>query len=252
MRENRFKISLLSGKPQIGLWLGLADPYAAEICAGAGFDWLLIDGEHAPNDIRTVLAQLQAVSAYPSQAVVRPCTGEAHVIKQMLDIGAQTLLIPMVESADQAADLVKSVEYPPTGVRGVGSALARASRWNGIQGYLGNARENICLLAQLESVKALENLDEILTVTGIDGFFVGISDLAASLGYLGDAAAPAVQQTVRETMRKVLAAGKRAGTLTTNDALARSYLELGCTFVATGIDTMLLATTARELAARFK
>ena len=174
-----FQAALLRGEPQIGLWLGLADPYAAELCAGAGFDWLLIDAEHAPNDVRSVLAQLQALDAYPVRPVVRPPVGETHLIKQYLDLGVQTLVIPMVETAEQARALVQATRYPPQGVRGVGSALARASRWNGVPNYLHAANGEICLIVQLESKSALEHLDDILGVEGVDGVFIGPADLSA-------------------------------------------------------------------------
>ena len=152
MPVNTFK-QRLSAEQQIGLWVGLADPYCAELAANAGFDWLLLDGEHAPNDLRGLLGQLQAVAPYPSQAVIRPPIGDSVVIKQLLDIGAQTLLVPMVESAEQAAELVRAMHYPPKGIRGVGAALARASRWNNIATYLAEADEQMCLLVQVESLK---------------------------------------------------------------------------------------------------
>ena len=164
MPINTFKQRLHSGEAQIGLWLGLADAYCAELAANAGFDWLLIDGEHAPNDLRSLLAQLQAIAPYPSQAVIRPVIGDTALIKQVLDLGAQTLLIPMVESADQARELVRAIHYPPRGIRGVGSALARASRWNSIAGYLDQADQQMCLLVQIESLEGLANLDAIAAV----------------------------------------------------------------------------------------
>lgn len=160
---NYFK-QKLKNEQQIGMWVGLADGYCAEIAANAGYDWLLIDGEHAPNDVRSILAQLQSLAAYPSQAVVRPVSGDVPLIKQLLDIGVQTLLIPMVESAEQAELMVKATRYPPEGIRGVGAALTRASRWNNIPDYLQIADEQICVLVQVESKKGLDNLDEILKV----------------------------------------------------------------------------------------
>ncbi len=153
---NRFKQRLRSGEAQIGLWLGLADPYCAELAANAGFDWLLLDGEHAPNDLRSLLGQLQALAPYPGQPVIRPVQGDTALIKQLLDIGAQTLLVPMVDSAAQAEGLVRAVRYPPAGVRGVGSALARASRWNSVAEYLDHADEQMCLLVQVENLEGLE------------------------------------------------------------------------------------------------
>lgn len=187
---NPFKHAIAGGQLQLGCWLGLADPYIAEISAGAGFDWLLVDGEHAPNDLRSIVAQLQVIAARDSHAVVRPPIGETWIIKQLLDAGAQSLLIPMVETAAQARALVDAVTYPPHGVRGVGSALARASDFAAIGDYLTTARQEICLLAQVENRKGLEALDEILSVDGLDGVFIGPSDLAADMGFLRRPARP--------------------------------------------------------------
>jgi len=249
---NIFKQRLLGGETQIGLWLGLADAYSAELLAGTGFDWLLIDAEHAPNDVRTVLAQLQAIAPYPVQPVVRPVEGNVALIKQYLDAGAQTLLIPMVETAEQAAQMVAAMRYPPKGIRGVGSALARSSRWNGIPDYLQHADAHMCLLAQVESASALEHLDAIARTEGVDGVFFGPADLSASLGFLGQPGAPEVQQVIIESIAKVRAAGKAAGILSADPVLARRYLEHGANFVAVGVDTTLLAQAARQLAGAFK
>ena len=250
--KNLFKTRLLAGETQFGLWLALADPYAAEICAGAGFDWLLIDGEHSPNDLRSILAQLQTIAAYPAQAIVRPPTGETYLIKQLLDIGAQTLLIPMVESATQASDLVAAVRYPPAGVRGVGSALARASHWNAVPDYPRNADREICLLVQIESARGIQNLEEIASVEGVDAVFLGPADLAASLGHLGDLMHPEVQRTMQAAIERIRTAGKPAGTISSDEAQAKQWLAQGCSFVAIGADTTVLATHARGLLSRFK
>ena len=244
--------ALRAGQPQIGLWLGLADPYCAEVCAGAGFDWLLIDGEHAPNDVRSVLAQLQVLAAYPVSPVVRLPIGEAWLIKQYLDLGVQTLLIPMVETAEQARALVAATRYPPRGVRGVGSALARASRWNRVQGYLHRADEGVCLLVQIESALGLANLEEIAATEGVDGLFIGPADLSASLGHLAQPNHPEVQSAIEDAVARILGHGKAAGILASDEALARRYLELGCTFVAVGVDTSLLARATQDLAAKFR
>lgn len=249
---NTFKQALTNKQPQIGLWLGLADPYCAEICAGAGFDWLLIDGEHAPNDVRSTLGILQALAPYPVSPIVRPPIGETHLIKQYLDLGVQTLLVPMVETAGQARQLVAATRYPPAGVRGVGSALARASRWNGIPQYLQQADDQICLLVQVESKTALQNLGEILAVDGVDGVFIGPADLSASLGHLGNPGHPDAAQAIEKAITQIVAAGKAAGILTSDEKLARRYLDMGATFVAVGVDTSLLAGAVRRLAAQFK
>ncbi|SCW71296.1 MULTISPECIES: 4-hydroxy-2-oxoheptanedioate aldolase [unclassified Pseudomonas] len=252
MPINTFKQRLHSGEAQIGLWLGLADAYCAELAANAGFDWLLIDGEHAPNDLRTLLGQLQAVAPYPGQPVIRPVVGDTALIKQVLDIGVQTLLVPMVESADQARELVRAIHYPPQGVRGVGSALARASRWNSIAGYLDKADEQMCLLVQIESREGLANLDAIAAVQGVDGVFIGPADLSASMGFRGNPGHPEVQAAIEDAIARIRQAGKAAGILSADEKLARRYIELGAAFVAVGVDTTVLMRGLQTLAATFK
>lgn len=249
--SNDFKRKLKT-QQQIGLWVGLADAYGAEIAANAGYDWLLIDGEHAPSDLRTTLSQLQSIAAYPSQAVVRPPVGSVQLIKQLLDIGAQTLLIPMVETAEQAELMVKAVRYPPYGVRGVGAALARATRWNSIPDYYQTAHEEICLLIQVESVKGLENLDDILKIDGVDGIFIGAVDLSATMGYQGNPNHPEVQKAVVDAIKRIRAAGKAAGILSTQHEVTQQYIELGTEFVAVGVDTSLLMNAMRDLLGQYK
>ncbi|TXE59546.1 4-hydroxy-2-oxoheptanedioate aldolase [Serratia ureilytica] len=252
MLTNHFKRALQEKRPQIGLWLGLCSSYSAELLAGAGFDWLLIDGEHAPNDVQTVLGQLQAVAPYPSQPVVRPPWNDAVIIKQLLDVGAQTLLIPMIQNAEQARDAVRATRYPPHGVRGVGSALARASRWNRVPDYLQQADEQMCVLVQIETREAVKNLEAILQVEGVDGVFIGPADLSADMGFAGNPQHPEVQRTIDDAIARIRAAGKAPGILMANKALAQRYLEAGALFVAVGVDTTLLARAAEALANEFK
>jgi len=249
---NTFKRALHAAQPQIGLWLGLADSYVAELLATTGFDWLAIDGEHAPNDLRQVLAQLQAIAPYPTQAIVRPVQADTALIKQYLDIGVQTLLVPMIETPAQAAQVVAATRYPPGGIRGVGSALARASRWNQVEGYLHQAERELCVLVQIESARGLDNLDAIAAVEGIDGVFFGPADLSASMGYIGKPGSEPVQSAIMNGIAAVRRAGKAAGILSADPILARRYLELGALFVAVGVDTTLLAQAARNLARSFK
>ena len=249
---NPFKQALKEGRRQIGLWVGLADAYAIEAMAGAGFDWLLIDGEHAPNDLRTVLGQLQAVAPYPTHPIVRPVIGDVPLIKQLLDVGAQTLLIPVVETAEQAAMLVAATRYPPRGIRGVGSALARSSRWNQIGDYLHTADDQICVLVQVETLKGVSNIAAIAATEGVDGVFFGPADLSASMGLLGQPAHADVQRTIRDGIATVLAAGKAPGVLAPDSTLARRYLDAGALFVAVGVDTTLLTRACRDLAAAYK
>lgn len=241
---NRFKAALAEGRTLTGLWLALANAYTAEICAGAGYDWLLVDGEHAPNDIPTLLAQLQVLKDCPSAPIVRPPVGETWIIKQLLDIGAQTLLIPMVESGAQAQALAKAVRYPPHGVRGIGAALARASDFSRVGDYLPTADAQICLLLQVESRAGLAALDEICAVDGVDGIFIGPADLAADLGFLGRPGAPEVVEAVETAISRIRANGKPAGVLTSEPALAQRYYAAGATFIAIGSDVGLLTTAA--------
>ncbi|MFT5133863.1 MAG: 4-hydroxy-2-oxoheptanedioate aldolase, partial [Gammaproteobacteria bacterium] len=182
---NKFKKAIAKGETQYGLWAGIPDTTSAEICAGTGFDWLLLDGEHAPFDMRAIYTYLQAIAPYDIHPIVRAVKGDKNLIKQLLDFGAQTLLIPMVDTAEQAEELVQAMRYPPEGIRGMGSSIARAARWNAIPDYLQHANDEICLLIQAESTTALENLPEILKVEGVDGVFIGPSDLSASMGHVG-------------------------------------------------------------------
>lgn len=249
---NAFKAALARRQAQIGLWVGLASPYAAELLATTGFDWLLIDGEHAPNDVPSVLAQLQAVAPYPVSAIVRPVDGSTPLIKQYLDIGVQTLLVPMVHSAAQAEQIVAATRYAPRGARGLGSALARASRWNSVDGYVQHADEEICVLVQVESVEGLANLRAIAGVDGVDGVFFGPADLSASMGHLGEPDHADVLAAIDGGIAAVLKVGKAPGILATDPASARRYLKAGALFVGVGLDTTLLAASARALAASFR
>lgn len=249
---NPFKHAIRGDVPQIGLWAALADAYVTEVLATAGFDWLLIDNEHAPNDVRSTLAQLQAVAAYPVHPIVRPVRSDTALIKQLLDIGAQTLLLPMIDTAGQARDAVAATRYPPEGVRGVGSALARASRWNRIPDYLASAADELCVLVQVETVTALENLRDIADVPGVDGVFFGPADLSASMGFLGKPGETVVREAIRFGIRTVRAAGKAAGVLAPDRAFAQEYIDAGANFVAVGTDTGLLSTAASQLVQAYK
>ncbi len=252
MPVNQFKKALQARELQVGLFLGLADALAAEVIASAGFDWLLIDGEHGPNDLRSIISQLQALAAFPVRPVVRTLDHDAARIKQLLDGGAQTLMVPMVESADEARALVQAMRYPPQGIRGVGTALARAARWNGIPGYFGQADGEMCLIAQIESVKGLEAIDAILQVEGVDAVFIGPSDLAASMGYLGQPGHPDVKAAVELAIRKIAEAGKAAGVFSADPAAAAAYQKLGASFLLVGVDALLLRNAAASLAEKFK
>jgi len=249
---NPFKDALARDEALVGLWLALADPSSAELCATSGFDWLLIDGEHGPYDLRTMLAVLQAVAPYQSHAVLRVPSHDPALIKQVLDLGASTLLVPMVESAGQARELVRATRYPPQGIRGVGSLLARASRWGSRDDYLRVANDRQCLLVQVESLSAVEQAEEIARVEGVDGVFIGPVDLAASMGYLGQPAHPAVVAAIEVAIAGIRRGGKAPGVFCPDEAMAQRYLSLGARFIAVGADTILLACAARALASRFK
>jgi 4-hydroxy-2-oxoheptanedioate aldolase len=235
-----------------GMWLGLTDPAATEIAVGAGFDWVCFDGEHAPNDIRTTLAHLQMAAAYPVHAVVRPPVAATHLVKQYLDIGATALVIPMIESVAQAREMVAAVRYPPRGVRGVGTAVARAARWTRTTDYLERADDDIALILQVESPTGLSIIDGICAEDGVDAVFIGPADLAATMGHRGQPGHPDVVAAIEDAIRRIVAGGKAAGILVGDDASARRYSALGATFVGVGVDTVLLARATSELASRFR
>lgn len=252
MPLNQFKRALAAGQTQIGLFLGLANAYTAEIVAGTGFDWLLIDGEHGPNDLRSIIEQLQALAPYPVRPVVRTVDHDVARIKQLLDGGVQTLMVPMVESASDAEKLVRAMRYPPHGMRGVGTAMARAARWNGVEGYFAHADEEMCLIVQIESMAGLVGLDDILCVEGVDGVFIGPSDLAASMGYLGNPGHPEVKAAVEGAILKIAAAGKSAGVFSADPVAAEAYRQIGANFLLVGVDALLLRNSAVALADKFK
>jgi 4-hydroxy-2-oxoheptanedioate aldolase len=249
--HNTLKAALATKTVQMGLWMNLVSPIAAEALSGAGFDWLLIDGEHGPNDIPTILAQVQAIGSRTS-VVVRPPVGEVRMIKQLLDLGVQTILVPMIESADHAAQMVKAMHYPPVGMRGVGATIARASDYGRITDYITTANDQTCLILQIESRAGLAALPEILKLDGVDGVFIGPADLAADMGYPGNAAAPEVQATIDSTLAAIMASGKSAGILTFDAKAAQRYAAMGVTFLGIGSDVAVLvkAMTATLQAAR--
>jgi 4-hydroxy-2-oxoheptanedioate aldolase len=251
MPVNVFKRGLAEGRQQIGLWCTLSSAFAAEVVAGAGFDWLLLDTEHSPGDVLTVLAQLQALSGHPVSVVVRPAANDAVLIKRFLDIGAQTLLIPYVQNADDARAAVAAVRYPPAGIRGV-SALTRATQFGRVNDYIGQADDEIGLLVQVESQAALDQIEAIAEVDGVDGIFVGPGDLAASLGYKGKPAHPEVLAAIEHALKRIRACNKPAGILTADIGYAKNCIAFGSTFIAVGLDVGILARGAEALAGEFK
>jgi 4-hydroxy-2-oxoheptanedioate aldolase len=249
--QNPFKRALRAGKAQIGLWSSLSSNYSVEVIAGAGFDWLLLDTEHSPNDLESLLTQLQAAAPYATHPVVRVPWNDMVAIKRVLDIGAQSLLVPYVSTPEEAAAAVSYIRYPPAGVRGV-AGTTRASRFGRVKDYARRAHEEICLLVQLETQRALDNLEAICAVDGIDGVFIGPADLHASLGHTGEIANPEVKPLIDEAIRRIRKCGRAPGILTPNEADARHWLGCGALFVAVGADVGILARGAESLAAKFK
>ena len=249
--SNNFKRALKANKLQVGLWCSLSSHYATELVAGSGFDWILLDTEHSPNDLESVLQQLQATAPYPTHPVVRVPWNDMVTIKRYLDIGAQSLLIPYVQNAEEAKAAVAYTRYPSAGVRGVAGAT-RATRFGRVKDYAKRAHEEICVLVQVETQAALDNLERIAAVEGVDGVFIGPADLHASLGYTGEIANPKVKPLIDDAIRRIRKAGKAPGILTPNEADAKHWLGCGGLFVAVGADVGILARGAEALAAKFK
>lgn len=248
---NRFKAGLRAGHQQIGLWNSLPGSYVAEVLAGSGFDWIVLDTEHAPADPLTVLPALQAMAPYPVAPVVRPAWNDLVLIKRLLDIGAQTLIVPYVQDAAEAAAAVAAMRYPPRGLRGV-AGTTRASRFGRVPGYARRAEEELCLIVQVETAAAVERIEEIAAVDGVDGIFIGPSDLAASMGHPGEPGHPAVIEAVTGAIRRVVAAGRPAGVLTQDAVFTRLCIEAGSTFTAVGTDLGILLRGAEALARTFR
>jgi 4-hydroxy-2-oxoheptanedioate aldolase len=249
--QNGFKRALKAGKAQIGLWSTLSSSYTVEAIAGAGFDWILLDTEHSPTDLENLLTQLQAAAPYSSHPVVRVPWNDMVTVKRVLDIGAQSLLVPYVQNVEEARNAVAHTRYPPAGVRGV-AGTTRATRFGRVKDYAKRAHEEICVLLQVETESALKNIEAICGIDGVDGVFIGPADLHASLGYAGETANPKVKPLIDEAIRRIRKAGKAPGILTPNEADARHWLECGALFVAVGSDAGILARGADALAAKFK
>lgn len=249
--KNRFKEALRQGRQQIGFWCMLPDPYITEILCDAGFDWLLLDSEHSPTDLRVISSQIQAAKTGSASIVVRPPVNDKVIIKQYLDIGAQTLLLPMVQNADEARAAVSAMRYPPEGVRGV-SGTSRATGFGRVKGYHKKAEQELCLLVQVETRAALDEIEAIAAVDGVDGIFIGPADLAASLGHLGNPFAPEVIEIIKDALARIQAAGKPAGILSFDEEHMHKFIALGTTFAAVGGDVNVLRDSAEKLAARFQ
>ena len=249
-QRNAFKHALAAGKLQIGLWSSLCSNIAADIISDSGFDWLLLDTEHSPNEIPDLVGQLQAVRGGTATPIVRPAWNDTVLIKRVLDIGAQSLLIPYVQNVDEARAAVAAIRYPPGGVRGVAGST-RATRFGRIADYAKRAHDELCLLVQLETESALRHVEAIAAIDGIDGIFIGPADLHASMGYTGEVANPRVFPLIEDALRRIRATGKAPGILVTDEALAQRCFDAGSLFTAVGVDTVLLARSADALARKF-
>ena len=252
---NAFKKAIAEKRAQIGLWVSLLGPLNTEICAAAGFDWLLLDGEHTPNDPMNLLQQAQVIAAYPGvHTIARVPMGHGYVgqalIKQYLDVGIQTLLVPMVETPEQARELVRCMRYPPGGIRGM--AATRASAWGRNADYAKEANHEVCLLVQVETQEGVRNVDAIAAVEGVDGVFIGPSDLSAAFGHVGDPWHPEMQKLHADLFRRIQAAGKAVGILTLDETLARKHIEMGAAFIAVGTDSNLMVKSTSALLGKFK
>lgn len=250
--RNRFRAGLETGNTLYGLWLGIPDNTVAELLAGTGFDWLVVDHEHGPFELRDVMSHLQAMAPYDVAPIVRPVDDNPALLKKLCDIGAQSFIVPMIDTAEQAAAVVSAVKYLPEGRRGMGASMARAAQWNAVSGYLQQANKEICVIVQVETVTAVENLEAIANTPGVDGVFFGPSDLSASMGHVGDVSHPEVIEAVSAGLRTVRAAGKHAGLLCLDESQVPHYVDCGANFVGIGVDTLLLGNSARTLISRFK
>ncbi len=250
--KNPFVEALSRGRVQFGCWLSLPDNSVVEIAALAGFDWLLIDHEHGPLELTDILSLLQTLAPYDVAPIVRPASDDGALIKKLLDTGAQTLVVPMVNSPEQAARLVSAVRYPPAGTRGLAPNMVRASRWSEIQDYARQANDHICLIVQAETVEAMERLTDIASVDGVDGVFIGPADLAASMGYPGNSAAREVVDVIQKGLKTIGEAGKYAGVLCMDPTLAKTYIQAGADFVGITIDVLLLLRSMKEAVQTFR
>ncbi len=248
---NAFKRGLREGRNQIGLWNMIPGPVAAEAVAGTGFDWILIDTEHSLTDVPDTLGMMQAMAPYPVSALVRPAANDPVLIKRLLDLGAQTLLIPYVQTADEARAAVAAMRYPPRGIRGAGGMI-RANRFGAVADYMAEAEEELCLIVQVETAATLDRIEEIAAVDGVDGLFIGPNDLSATMGYPGRQNHPEVRAAIRDAIGRIARTGKAAGILMADAAFARDCMGWGVTFTAVGVDLSMLVAGARALSAQFR
>jgi len=247
---NKFKQAIKAGRPQIGIWSSLCSNISAEVLSDAGFDWVLLDTEHSPNELPLVQNQLDAMIGSTAEPIVRPAWNDTVLIKRYLDIGARTLLLPYVQNADEARRAVAATRYPPQGVRGV-SGCTRANRYGRIKDYFKRVHDEMCVLVQVETRAAMSELEAIAAVEGVDGVFIGPNDLAADMGYLGNWQHPEVWKAMEDAARRIRKAGKAPGILV-GEADGKRCLDLGYLFVAVGSDLVMLARGTEALAAKFR
>jgi 4-hydroxy-2-oxoheptanedioate aldolase len=251
LKPNAFKRGLASGRPQIGLWCSLCSPLGAEILGDAGFDWILIDTEHAPNDTMDVMRLLQAIQGSPTPAVVRVAWNDAVLVKRLLDVGVQSILYPYIQNAKEAAAAAAALRYPPRGVRGV-ATNSRATRFGRIPDYAQKADGEMCALIQAETLEAVKHIEAMAQIDGVDGIFIGPADLSASMGYLGQPRHPEVMKVIVDAIKRIRGAGKAAGFLTPNIDDAKMIIEAGANFCAVGSDSGLLVNATNALVKTFK
>ena len=249
--ENKFKKKLLAGERQIGAWNTVCNGSVSELFGYSGFDWVVIDTEHAPSDPIVALGQLQALEATDSSAIVRPATNDTVLIKRFLDIGFQTLIIPFIQNGLEARQAVYSMRYPPEGIRGV-AGTSRATRYGTISDYAREAHQQLCLVLQLETIEALDNLEDIASTKGVDGLFIGPGDLAASLGYLGNPSHPEVKRVIKETIFKIKGLGMPVGIFSLDLEYAEECFNYGVDFISVAMDTNLLMKSSKQIVSRFK
>lgn len=247
---NALKSDLLKGETRSGLWLSQASGTVAEIAGNAGFDWCLIDAEHGPNTLTTIKAQLQALAGTPAQAAVRVPKGEDWILKQVLDLGVQTVVVPMVDTAQQAAQVAAAVRYPGVGSRGMGAVLARASGYGEIVDYVSSANDQIFLFVQIESAQAVANIDAIAATPGVDGIFVGPADLSADMGFVGQPDAPEVQAAIDHVYARTKVAGKILGAIAFDDAEFAPQIAKGVQFLGIGADSVVIRAALKHLAGK--
>ncbi len=247
---NEFKRLLAKGQQQIGIWSSIPGPVVVEVLASAGFDWLLLDTEHSLTDIPDLMGMLQAAAGYPGSSVVRIAGQDAVLMKRVLDLGAQTVMVPYVQSADEAAAMVRALRYAPRGIRGV-SGQSRATRYGQVKDYTQRAEEELCLIVQIETAEAVGRIAEIAAVDGVDALFIGPADLAASMGHPGNMGHPEVVAMIERAIKGIVAAGKPAGILVLDQGFAKTCMGWGTTFTAVGIDMSILANGVRALRGAF-